>query len=209
MSGGKILLSTAYFGDILYFKNIIDSDSVVIEACESYSKQSFRNRAIILTANGTFPLVVPVHKSDLITNVRICYQHKWYKEHREAIASAYNSSPFYQFYEDDFSDIFIKNRFEFLFEMNRTILGLILKLTGITKFVDITKNYIKEEEIGTIKDFRNTLNPKNKFLPKLNIKYNQVFEHKFGFVDNLSILDILFNKGPETAEIISNASYIE
>lgn len=199
----RILLSTAYHAPIQYFSKLRRYPQVYLEQWESYQKQSYRNRCYILSANGVLPLTVPiVHTGEKtpIKNIRIDYTKRWKIMHLRAIESAYRSSPFYLYYIDDFLAIY-HNEYEYLWEMNLAFLQLTLQLLNIKVNLKITASY--REIPSPFLDFTHAIHPKNRFnqpdptfVPR---PYFQVFEKKFGFVPNLSILDLLFNTGPEAA----------
>jgi len=191
----QILLSTAYFPPITYFKYLIEG-TCIIEANENFQKQSYRNRCAILTANGKEQLVIPVKHQEKSTNSireqRVSYAENWQIKHWRSITSAYNHSPFFEFYKDEISSIFF-NKYDLLFDLNHNLLAL------LTKFLQIKMPSISEEWERfphSIVDMRNEIHPKIKTEIKLNT-YHQVFISKFGFSPNLSILDLLFNLGPD------------
>ena len=191
------ILSTAYFPNIEYISKFLQYDRILIEANENYTKKSFRNRCNILSANGLITLSVPViqnkNEKFLIKDTQISYAENWQKEHLAALESAYNSSPFFEYYIDDFKRFFI-NKYENLFEYNLEILKLILSIIGIEKHIELTSEFIEIE--NNYDDFRFNIS-KNRNTD-LSQKYVQVFSEKFSFVPNLSILDVIFNLGPES-----------
>ncbi|MCX7986354.1 MAG: WbqC family protein [Bacteroidales bacterium] len=195
------LLSTAYHAPIQYYSKLFRYKQVYIEQWENYQKQSYRNRCHILSANGVLALTVPiVHTGSkmCIRDVKIDNSKRWKAMHLRAIESAYRSSPFYIYYYDEFEKIYQKPSV-FLWDMNQAFLELTLQLLNIQPSIQLTNNYHEIE--GPYDDFSQNIHPKAKFsLPDHSFKnkpYFQVFENKFGFVENLSILDLLFNTGPE------------
>ena len=201
-----ILLSTAYFPNIQYFSKLANNTEIVVEANENYQKKSYRNRCEILAANGILTLSVPVEKTEdknKITDVRIDYSENWQKNHLKALEAAYGLSPFYEFYIDDIKAIF-ETKHEKLFDLNKNILDTVIEIIGIETKIEYSKNFIEIEENS--KDFRFSIHPKKKMQKEDNKfianKYFQTFFDKFDFAPNLSILDLIFNLGPECLEYL-------
>ena len=202
-----LLLSTAYFAPIQYYSKLMRYDQVMIERHENYIKQSYRNRCTIFTANGLLDLVVPVAKTGEpkipVTEVEISYDTLWQKLHFKAIESAYRRSPFYPYYIDDLIRFF-NGRHRYLYEFNMQIMRTVCDLMKIPFRVRESEEYRKSAE-GII-DLRNGIHPKPNrqhadpdFIPPY---YRQVYDSKWGFKPNLSILDLLFNAGPEGKELL-------
>ncbi len=203
-----ILLSTAYFPNIEYCSKLISNQTIFIEQHEHFIKQTYRNRAVILAANGPVPIIVPVVKGRgpkiKIKDLQISYDEDWQRNHWRTIFSAYNSSPFFEFYADDFEPFFQKKH-QFLLDLNMDILKTIFDLLEIDPELFLTGNFEKVPE-NTL-NFREKIHPKIRFSDKSNcksIEYTQVFSDKLGFASNLSILDLLFNTGPQAYSIIEN-----
>ena len=205
----QVALSTAYFPPLQYISKFL-AGSVTIEAHESYRKQSYRNRCKILAANGPMALTVPVAKWHgermPIAEVQIDYDKPWQNNHLKSIESAYKSSPFYDYYIDDFMPFF-ENRYERLFDYNQQILEVILKTLGIKPSIDYTTDFDKTIEGKA--DLRYSISPKESqqqpdpyFTP---VEYYQVFADRHGFTPNLSILDLLFNEGPMAKSILEQS----
>lgn len=194
-----MVFSTAYFPPISYFQKIVSSDVITLEKHEHFVKQTWRNRCHILGANGVQVLSVPLvntHEKTLITEKRIAYIEKWQNQHWRSIESAYRNSPYFIYYEDELK-VFFENEFEFLFEYNTDIFKLLLKLLKIELKLQFTSAFEREVE----QDLRNSILPKG--TTNSNQKpYTQVFSDKHGFLADLSILDLLFNKGPDSVEYL-------
>ena len=170
---------------------------VRIEAAENYLKQTYRNRCLIAAANGPLSLSIPIVKPDtlkcLTKDIRISDHGNWRHLHWNAISSAYNSSPFFEYYEDDFAP-FYEKKYDFLFDFNEELRQMVCNLLDIHPHVVFTTDFETEVE----NDFRG-ISPKREsgdstFCPK---PYYQVFQDKHGFIPNLSIIDLLFNTGNE------------
>lgn len=194
-----IVLPSFYLAPIEYYSALFRSASVIIEAEDNYQKQSYRNRCNIVGANGMMSLSIPVEKGNSpqtpMKAIRISEHGNWRHMHWNAIVSAYNSTPFFEYYEDDFR-LFYEKKFDFLFDFNEQLRLLIFKLLLIDVPVVYSEAYI-EYPAGDYIDFRETIHPKRKsgFAAK---PYYQVFGHKNGFIANASIIDLLFNMGNES-----------
>lgn len=206
----NVLLSTAYWPNLHYFYYLLNTDTLSIERFENYHKQSFRNRTQILTANGKLDLSIPVKKlntKELIKDIELAYQENWQNNHWRAITSAYKNSPYFDFFEDDIKQLYT-TPFKFLMEYNLEQLKLILKILKVKKEITFTSDF--EKEPINFLDLRNSIHPKIEFTSdtrvsqKLSVPYYQTFESKFPFHPNLSILDLLFNKGLETIDYLKD-----
>ena len=202
-----LLLSVAYFAPIPYYSCLMRYGDVIIERYENYNKQSYRNRCTIFSANGLLDLVIPVMKPEKpkisIAEVEISYDTLWQKLHFKAIESAYRRSPFYEYYIDDLM-VFFNCRFRYLYDFNMQIMRTICCLMKIPFHAQESQTYMKPAE-GII-DLRNEIHPKAKqrntnvdFVPP---HYTQVFADRWGFKPNLSILDLLFNTGPQAKDLL-------
>ena len=194
----QLLLSTTYFGPIQWYQKLYRAEEVFIERCESFQKQTYRNRCIIATTNGPQALTVPIERQftiNCIKDIRISDHGNWRHLHWNALQSAYGESPFFDYYQDDIRPFF-EQRWDYLFDFNEAIREKMCELLDIQPKVD----YSKEFTVNYMKDYRMVIRPKNPepdpdFTPK---RYYQVYEQKHGFLPNLSILDLLFNMGPES-----------
>jgi hypothetical protein len=198
MATNLILLSTAYLPPVEYFSKLILGQDVCIEKHEHFIKQTYRNRCTVLGANGPIDLVVPIEKGrnqkTSIEDIRIFNQLDWQRNHWRTIFSAYNSSPFFEYYADDLNP-FYQKKWKYLLDFNNALLEIINEIIEIVPVIKFT-NEFKKSPIGK-SDFRYAISPKVK--PLNNFKpYTQVFNQKFGFVPNLSIIDLIFNEGPNS-----------
>ena len=206
----KAILATTYFGPLQWYQKLNRFDGVLVEQHEHFLKQTYRNRCVIATTQGVQALTVPVEapvgeglalSKTPIKDVRISNHGKWRTEHWNALQSAYGESPFFEFYEDDIRPFF-ENRWEFLLDFNMAITEKMCELLDIHSHIELTSSYQNSLPIGEgwgETDFRTIIHPKHPqedsdFSPK---PYYQVYKERFGFLPNLSILDLLFNMGNE------------
>ncbi|MDY0199671.1 MAG: WbqC family protein [Tenuifilaceae bacterium] len=197
------LMSTAYLPPISFFRLAKKHKNILLEAHETYTKQTYRNRCKIMTGNGVLPLTIPVTKPQgnrtLTKDIRIDNSTKWAKEHMRAIESAYRTSPFFEFLTDYFTQ-FYEKEWEFLWDYNLNIIETVTDILDLDITVAETKNY--QKHTSGMADYRNTINPKKTVETyeriELGHKYHQVFAHRFGFVPDLSIFDLLCNCGMES-----------
>jgi hypothetical protein len=193
------LLPTAYFGPISYYAILLQYPNCNIELHEHFIKQSIRNRCDIYGANGKLRLTIPKQRkgSDktIIKEIHISYKQNWQKEHWNAIVSAYNSSPYFEYYKDELQPLF-EEKEEYLTTFNNKLQIVLLSILQEEEKVKTTTEYLHQ---GNFSDLRNY----NWKIEKQE-KYDQVFMEKQGFIPNLSILDLLFNLGPESADYLNN-----
>ena len=220
------LLSTAYFPPIEYFAVIANSGRVEIESGEMYQKQSYRTRCHINGANGLLVLTLPVLRSAAkedgmnshklpTSQLKIDYSKPWLFQHKRALEAAYMSSPFFEYYMDDIYEILDSGE-ESLLSMNTRLTHKIAELIGLETPIALTDGEFiqpgSEELAGRkISDFRESIHPKrvSDLLERLKINkpYWQVFTNKQGFIPNLTILDLLFNEGPNAISFLESESY--
>lgn len=201
-------LSTAYLGNIQYFSKLVNADLVYMEQNEHYQKQSYRNRCCIAGANGVLTLVIPVEKNHgkkmPIKDVKIDYSQAWQQNHWRAILSSYNSSPFFEYYADDIRP-FYEVKETYLFDYNLNLIEVILEQLSLNMDIRFTETYQPEVDFLQY-DYRQSINPKKRLEksdPLFNsTNYFQVFAQRSGFIPNLSIVDLLFNEGPNSFEYL-------
>ena len=164
---------------------------------------------VILGANGPISLIVPVEKGRSqkvkIKDLRIAYDEEWQRNHWRTIFSAYNSSPFFEYFADDV-EMFFRKKHEFLFDFNREITETLLKILEIPIRLNLTEDF--EQVPDNCLNFREQISPKTHLIDPdphfVAQSYTQVFAEKFGFVPDLSILDLLFNEGPSAHSVIED-----
>lgn len=185
-----------YFGPISCWKQIINSN-ILWDVHQNYIKQTFRNRTFIHSANGLQILTVPVKHSKIkfsMQDAKIDNSIAWQKNHWRSIQSAYSSSPFFEFYRDSLEGIYIKE-YTYLTKFNFDLINLILEWTDIEMKSELSKSYKIQYKNGL--DLRENIENK-KYSSSENIIYKQVFSDKNGFLNDLSIIDLIFNEGPNS-----------
>lgn len=188
-----------YFGPISYFAKLVQSEDYLFELHENFPKQTYRNRCYIMGANGKLRLGIPTKHDGARTfkDIKISYESPWQKEHAKSLISAYKSSPYFEFYEDELLPI-IEKKEKFLVDLNiKTIEFINTKLKLNINF-NFTENYHTVDENV---DFRNHFDAKSE--PE-NVfpTYMQVFDDKLDFLPDLSIIDLLCNEGPKSTTYI-------
>ena len=201
----EVFLSTAYFPPAEYFSLIAVSKRVIIERCENYHRQTYRNRCIIMGANGSLPLIVPVlrgsfHKT-LISELKIDESKKWRDQHLRSITSAYAAAPFFEYYFDLIRDV-ITRQYSFLFDLNIAALGAVCDALGLGVEIGYTHKF--EPEGSLENDYRYCITPKRPsgIANYSDIPYTQVFSERHGFTPRMSIIDLLLNNGPGTRALL-------
>jgi hypothetical protein len=195
---GTVFISSAYLPPVEYFSLMHNADNILVEREENYQKQTYRNRCCILSANCIQTLTVPVylgsfHKTP-IKEIRIDYSKRWQQVHLRAFTASYGSAPFYEFYFEDFERIILENH-ELLIDLNSSLMLVAMKIIGLEKNIVLTDAFIPPGK--TDNDFRYEITPKKKsaFAQR---EYTQVFKHNNQFTGGLSIIDLIFNAGPES-----------
>jgi len=188
------IFSIAYFPPIDYVLEMNNANHVFIEAYENYQKQTYRNRATILTGNGLQDLIIPVVRTSVkvMKEIQIDNSVAWQRNHWKTIESAYNNSPYFLYYRDFFEPFFQKKQF-FLFDFNLELLHLLRKLFNIKNHISLTENF--DIFPKNCEDFRDYFLPKNRIFRPKKIQYQQVFADRSEFAENLACIDYLFTKG--------------
>lgn len=192
------IFPTSYLPDIQYVALFLRAEAPQIELFETFPKQTCRNRCNVMTANGLQTLTVPIIRTcgnhTLTKDIAISYREPWQQTHRRCLEAAYRKTPYFDHYFPHLEKAF-STRFDTLVELNLFCLNFIFKILKVKKEIKYTENF---SPIAGTSDNRVAL---SKWTPeKLSFpKYYQVFEDRQRFVPNLSVIDLLFNEGPESA----------
>jgi hypothetical protein len=197
----NILLSTAYLPPIDFFISIGGSNFSFLDDKENYQKQTYRNRTCIYAPNGVQSLIIPILRpyNIPIRDTKIEYQTPWQRNHWRSITAAYNNSPFFEYYQDLFAP-FYNQKYTFLYDYNWDLIQLLFKLLNV-KFTILPLSNGKNSDIE-FSNITTPISPKKQSLNNYE-PYYQVFNDKYGFIPNLSIVDLLFNLGPKSTGYIS------
>lgn len=201
----KILIHPAYFPSIAQMVAIVNADGVIFEVQDNYQKQTYRNRAYIAHSNGKLLLTIPVeHRKNgqrqKTNEVLMANQFPWRKQHWKSLQIAYRTSPFFEFYEDELEFLF-RDTVDNLLDHNLAIFNVLCDLIGIDPPIEKTNTFTKDVE--EYLDLRFLIEAKRD-CPIVLTPYTQVLEASHGFIPNLSILDLLFNEGPNTLSYLES-----
>lgn len=195
-------LTTAFFPPIAYFFELYKNRKVTLCHGEIFPKQTFRNRCVILNANGLQNLTVPVEKDaghlTLVRDIKISYAEDWRKIHLRSIESAYRRTPYYEYYFEDIENI-LNTDFVYLKDLNESIIRYLISKIGLSVELEISD--VSEPN----KTQMSLVDPKSKELFK-TANYIQTFSDRFGFQNNLSVLDLLLNEGPNSISILMESN---
>jgi len=190
----NILIHPTYFPSISQVAAMVQADSVTFEMEDNFQKQTNRNRMYIYSPNGLQLLNIPIkhssspHQKTKDTRLETAFD--WQKQHFKSLEAAYRTSPFFEYYEDAIAPIFTKKH-QFLMDLNFETIEIISKCLGVSFGAQKTTEYF--HDVTDLTDFRHLANGKKD--TTVLEPYTQVFEEKHDFINNLSILDLLFNEG--------------
>ena len=210
-----MVLPSCYMPQISWFARLMSDEPIWVEQWANYRKQTYHNRCWIDSPNGKLSLTVPVDRSTfvdgkcLMKDVKVSYHTDWQRQHWYAIESSYFNSPFFEYLQDDFHPIYLK-RWEWLMDLNETIVDKCCKLIDIKADIKRTDEYrenlsdslsyplrlplLRGRELEALEALETPEAPETPEMPE----YYQVFAHKHGFLPDLSIIDLIFNLGPES-----------
>lgn len=204
----NIILHPTYFPSIAHFVTIAQSQEVFFEAHDNYVKQTYRNRCYVYGANGKLALNIPVIYSQKnrqkYRDVKIFNEENWQSLHWKSLLSAYKTSPFFEYYEDELQPLFTEKA-DYILDFNLKCFEVICDCLQLELNISKTKSYQKSIEDKT--DFRHLVNAKKETLCNFET-YTQVFSNKHGFISNLSILDLLFNEGPNALNYLESQTIV-
>lgn len=212
----RILIHPAYFGPVSQFVALAKAEKVVFENEDNYQKQTFRNRMYIYDSNGKLLLNIPIrHRSALTGEPKTPGKHQLYKEvqlenefnwqtqHWRGLKSSYQTSPFFEYYEDELYPLYHK-KFKYLLDFNYACLAFAVDALQMNLDFVKTSDYMRHPK--ELQDLRPLINAKSQS-PLQQIPYTQVFESRHGFIPDLSILDLLFNEGPNSLNYLQEQQF--
>ncbi len=200
----KVILHPTYFPNIAHFVAMVKANTVTFEVQDNFVKQTYRNRTYIYGANGKLALNIPVihtqKNRQQYKDVKIFNEEKWQSIHWKSLLSAYKTSPFFEYYADELEPLFTSKE-DYILDFNLKCFNTICECLQLDIQPSKTTEFQKTIE-GT-NDFRYLVNAKKE--PSIPFSsYTQVFSNKHGFIPNLSILDLLFNEGPNALSYLEN-----
>ena len=205
----NILIHPTYFPSISHFSAMVQSENITFEIEDNFQKQTNRNRTYIYSPNGIQLLNIPVKHSkeshQKTKNIKIETDFDWQKQHFKSLEAGYRSSPFFEFFEDDIRPIFEK-KYTFLLDFNFEVFDILSKCFRIKQDYTTTTEYFHEVDTTIITDFRALVNGKKDL--SVFESYTQVFDDKYGFINNLSVIDLLFNEGKYAMDYLKKQDLI-
>ena len=201
----KTVLSSVYAGNLMYYSVLANSPQVYIDGFENFHKQSFRNRCVISSPNGPLKLIIPIIRisKNIVKDVKIDNHQNWRKIHWKSLESSYRSSPYFEFYEEEFKPLYLEKKIEYLLDFNQQINLVLLRCLNMDTEIIFSDSYI--EKGGKVNDFRDIIHPSS--VPTQSVekmKYSQVFQESQDFIYNLSVFDLLFNQGPLAKQLLDS-----
>lgn len=198
-----MLIYLPYLPNIEFFRILNSNSNVTLEIYDSFPKQTYRNRCLIQTSQNSMFLTVPLikcRKKQLTKDTRIAYYDDWISKHLKSLKSSYSKSAYFEYYFSDI-ELIISKKHEFLIDLNLELLYFLCKKLEIETSIKLSTDF--NINIDSDNDFRFNIasnNYKSKFYPTKS--YFQVFSDRMDFIQNLSIVDTLFNIGPESKKIL-------
>ena len=205
----SIVMHPAYFPNIETMVWAAQSKHIILEVCDNYQKQTFRNRCSIAHSNGILMLTIPIRHNKTgirqkTATVTTEDNFTWRRDHWRSIQTAYRTSPYFEFYEDEIVDLFEKKH-DFLLDLNFYAHEVIAECLQLENKLSYTENYVDTLDDGP--DYRYLVKAKGE--PEYDLKkYTQVFDSKFGYISNLSILDLLFNEGTTALQYLEDHKFL-
>ena len=200
----NIIIHPTYFPNIAHVSAMVQAKHIWFEVEDNFLKQTYRNRTYIYGANGKLTLNIPVihtqKNRQQYKDVKIFNDEPWQSNHWKSLLSAYRTSPFFEYYEDELQPLF-QSKSNFILDFNLKCFEVICDCLQLDLNTSQTQEYLKAME-DTV-DFRPLVNAK-KEQPQTLDTYTQVFDDKHGFIPNLSILDLLFNEGPNAVTYLES-----
>ena len=197
----NVIIHPSYFPSISHFVAVAKADVITFEMEDNFQKQTNRNRTFLYSPNGIQMLNVPIKHSkeshQRIKEVKIENDFDWQKQHFKSLEAAYRTSPFFEYFEDEILPIFQKKHV-FLMDLNLETMSIVSKCLRLEFDYTETTEYFHDVTDKT--DFRNLINGKKD--TSVFDPYTQVFGNKHGYLNNLSILDLLFNEGRYALEYL-------
>ena len=205
-----LVIDIQYFGSINWINTLFQYSNIKFELYESWQKMSFRNRTLVAGSHGPISLSVPLENGRnqriLLKDVKISHQQAWEKQHWRTIVSCYNRSPFFEYYADSLEKLFEKKQ-EFLLDLNMEILQWVYNMLKQEVNLGFTEEYLPVYT-ESMTDLRGFFMPnKLQSLPK-GLIYQQVFQDRTGFLENMGILDLLFNNGLNAKALLKDCKFI-
>jgi len=195
-----VLLPTTYLGPVSYYRRLAAYDHVELELWEHYVKQTLRNRCLIQTEAGIQALTVPVERhmppGTPIKDIRLSDHGRWRHLHWQALTTAYERSPYFEYLADDLHAVY-EQQYTYLIDFNEALRHVVCDLIGLHPDIQPTSSYIARPEADDCRDLYDPhARTRDSYI--YSRPYFQIFADRHGFMPDLSIVDLLFNQGPES-----------